>query len=86
MTDVPQLPQRLWLDQAFQPWRVWTLEMPDLQPYVRADLVVPRATLDEAVEVLRRMRNVMPPSGLDPDVDAALRKHDAFIEKHGRGA
>jgi hypothetical protein len=33
-------PERIWLDKAFQPWRVWTVEMSFLPEYVRRDPAV----------------------------------------------
>jgi len=30
-------PDRIWVDRGFQPWRVWTVEMPDLPEYLRRD-------------------------------------------------
>ena len=54
--------ERLWLDRSFQPWRVWTIEMPGLPEYVpaaRADIKIARAeAVSEFVAGLMTDENV----------------------------
>ena len=32
------MPERIWIDSAMQPWRVWTIELSNLPQYTRTDI------------------------------------------------
>lgn len=52
-------PDKVWLDRAMQPWRVWTIEMTDLPEYVRrapevlAELPEVKSLVDAAEAMMR---------------------------------
>lgn len=52
-------PELIWLDQGFQPWRVWRLRMDGLTSYTRTDTIQsdPRVkALVEALEEIARQK------------------------------
>lgn len=52
-------PELIWLDQGFQPWRVWRLRMDGLTSYTRTDTIPSDPRVKALVEALQVTAGVL---------------------------